>query len=86
MPTNLHNRLPKKAPPLLKQNPPALSEPGQGELEMLPDLESLARTWHQRLKEPGMRQLIQAGLVKINPLVERLLEMYPEESSASPPS
>lgn len=49
--------------------------------DLPPDLKKLAETWHQRLKEPGVKQLIQDGKMKVSPLVQKLLEMYPAKES-----
>ena len=57
----------------------------QNEDEPLPDLEKLAKQWHQRLKDPVMQQLVKTGKMKLSPLVVKLLEMYPEQKSKSNP-
>jgi len=65
--------------PSLPTPKPVNPSPGEYQDDPLPDLENLAKEWHQRLREPGIQQLIQDGKMKLNPLVEKLLEMYPEE-------
>ncbi len=45
--------------------------------EMLDHLHQLADQWRERLRDPAMRQLVERGLVKINPLVLKLLKISP---------
>ena len=41
-------------------------------------MQKVAEEWHRRLADPAMRLLVDRGVVKVSPLVRRLLKMYPD--------
>ncbi len=41
-------------------------------------LEQLAQQWHQKLQDPGIRQMVESGQMQVSPLVKDLLDAFPQ--------
>jgi hypothetical protein len=57
-----------------QENDPELEAEAE---EFLQNLQKLADQWRERLKDPILQSLVQAGRVQISPLVTNLIEKFP---------
>lgn len=55
--------------------------PSQEAAKLESHLKRIAQQWHQRLADPLIQAQVKSGQIQISPLVRRLLEAYPPESS-----
>jgi hypothetical protein len=54
--------------------------------QMLESMKALAKKWHAKVKEPDLKRQLEAGIVKLAPLVEDLLKMFPEDGAEGAPT
>ena len=66
-----------------KQEAPVTEEEGR---QFEENLQAMADDWRSVLSQPEMQDLVKRGKVKINPLVEELLEIFPPRPKSSGPN
>jgi hypothetical protein len=44
-------------------------------------MHQLAQEWHQRLANPVLQSQLKEGLIELSPMIEALLEAFPQEGT-----